>query len=158
VINGVSHRVHRYNDPQSREQPQSFLFCLQVRGKYLPWAFLGLFALFPGVSLLGHLGGIAAGYVFSYGYLQRLSLSPAVTARIDRSSIVARLVSLCGTSGGVGWIAASDATAADTSASAMQLPLVMPPASSSSSSDVRNDQFPGVGFRLSTGEPVPPPS
>ena len=51
-----------------------------------PLALLALLqVLLPGVSLLGHLCGVALGYVFVWGYLDACLLSPSLAGAAERS-------------------------------------------------------------------------
>ena len=60
-----------------RAQTRSVLGLFVLPAKYYPWVLLVVWQLLmPGVSFLGHLGGVAAGQAFAWGWL-RWALPPA---------------------------------------------------------------------------------
>ncbi len=60
-----------------RAQTRSVFGLFVLPAKYYPWVLLVVWQLLmPGVSFLGHLGGVAAGQAFAWGWL-RWALPPA---------------------------------------------------------------------------------
>ncbi len=62
----------------SNAQTRSIFGMFTVPAKWYPWALLVFWQLLmPGVSFLGHLGGVLAGQAYVWGWLRWLTLSAA---------------------------------------------------------------------------------
>jgi len=65
----------------------------RVPTKFYPWALLILFQIImPGVSFLGHLAGMLAGYLYVFGYLNKLMLPASILNGIESSRLMGWLV------------------------------------------------------------------
>lgn len=106
------------------------MYFFNVKAKVIPLAYFLLFALIPNVSLLGHLCGVLMGYAYLFGLFRPFALSSSLLDRIDNSRLVQRIAA------SVGGFVPSGAS------STFALPIVAPPADSSSSSTSSTE---GVG-------------
>eukprot|EP01089_Gocevia_fonbrunei_P002607 TRINITY_DN12537_c0_g1_i1.p1 TRINITY_DN12537_c0_g1~~TRINITY_DN12537_c0_g1_i1.p1 ORF type:complete len:347 (+),score=25.38 TRINITY_DN12537_c0_g1_i1:33-1073(+) len=79
-------------------QPTSSIFgFFSVPSKIYPWVLLVIFQfMIGGVSLLGHLSGILIGYIYAYGFLERLKLSSKMLNHLESGSMLQRFVGLDG--------------------------------------------------------------
>ena len=71
------HRRQQVDLPERLAQTRSVLGLFAVPARYYPWMLLVIWQLLvPGVSFLGHLGGVAAGQAYAWGWL-RWAMPPA---------------------------------------------------------------------------------
>jgi len=76
----------------SNAEKQSILGLFEVPAKLYPWALLIFMqVIVPNASFMGHLSGILVGYLYIYGGLDKLKLSPSTLNKIE-SRFLSRLV------------------------------------------------------------------
>ena len=77
-LSGVIFALIVVDTHTSNAQQRSIFGFFNVPAPYFPWALLILWQLLlPHVSFFGHLGGLLAGQLYAWGWLQRLVPSPS---------------------------------------------------------------------------------
>jgi len=92
-FSGVIFGLLVVNIEKSQNPTSSVFGFFSVPAKLYPWVLLVLLQfLMPGISFLGHLGGILAGYLYNYGLLDKFILPPSVVNSVESSRLVGWLV------------------------------------------------------------------
>ena len=82
------HRRQQADLPERLAQTRSVLGLFAVPARYYPWMLLVIWQLLvPGVSFLGHLGGVAAGQAYAWGWL-RWAMPPAAAFQVNDNLFV----------------------------------------------------------------------
>jgi len=96
-LSGVIFALLVININNSESPSQNLFGFLNVPTKIYPWVLLiVLQIIMPGVSFVGHLSGILIGYLYSYGYLDRLQFSSTTLSSIESSCFFRGFMSLDG--------------------------------------------------------------
>jgi len=92
-FSGIIFALLVVNIGQTQSRTTSIFGFFNVPTKLYPWALLVIFQLLmPGVSFLGHLSGILVGYLYTYGFLNKLLLPTSVLNGIESSHVFGYVV------------------------------------------------------------------
>jgi len=93
-FSGVIFTLLVINLHSSTEQTRSLFGIIKVPSSFYAWVLLVVLQLImPGVSFLGHLSGIISGYLYNFGYLNKLFISNSIINSLETSNALGFIVS-----------------------------------------------------------------
>jgi len=96
-LSGVIFALLTVSTNNSQSSTRSVFGIVQVSASLYPWVLLIILQLImPGISFLGHLSGIIAGYLYSYGYLNKVMFSDSSIRSMETSRSLGWLISMDG--------------------------------------------------------------